>query len=89
MLRTAMVNDQFLAGIREFLARAVLARVAAALGIPEIRMEAAFAQMFGLVAARYILEIEPLASAGLDELVDLVAPTIQRYLVPDGLAPGG
>ncbi|MBO3752930.1 TetR family transcriptional regulator [Streptosporangiaceae bacterium NEAU-GS5] len=83
MLRTAMVNEQFVSGIREFLTRAVLMRVATALDIPDIRMEAAFAQMFGLVTARYILKIEPLASASVEELVELVAPAVQRYLGPD------
>jgi hypothetical protein len=29
-----------------------------------------------------ILAIEPLASASVDDLVELVAPAIQRYLAP-------
>ncbi|GII31232.1 TetR family transcriptional regulator [Planotetraspora mira] len=80
LLRTAMANDQAVAMIREFLTQAVLGRVAEALGIPPIRLEVAFAQMFGVIMMRYILKLEPIASADLEELVEILAPTIQRYL---------
>ncbi|GAA1292719.1 TetR family transcriptional regulator [Planotetraspora silvatica] len=80
LLRTAMANDQAVAMIREFLTQAVLGRVAEVLGIPPIRLEVAFAQMFGVIMMRYILKLEPIASADLDELVEILAPTIQRYL---------
>ncbi|MCT9929734.1 TetR family transcriptional regulator [Planotetraspora sp. A-T 1434] len=80
LLRTAMVNEQAVAMIREFLTRAVLGRVAEALQIPPIRMEVAFSQMFGVVMMRYILKLEPLASADTEELVEILSPTIQRYL---------
>jgi len=75
-----MANDQAVAMIREFLTQAVLGRVAEALGIPPIRLEVAFAQMFGVIMMRYILKLEPIASADLEELVEILAPTIQRYL---------
>jgi hypothetical protein len=37
-------------------------------------------QLIGLVMARYVLRLEPLASAPADELVATYAPTLQRYL---------
>jgi AcrR family transcriptional regulator len=37
-------------------------------------------QVLGLVMLRYVWRIEPIASLSDDELVALVAPTIQRYL---------
>lgn len=37
-------------------------------------------QMIGLLVARKILGIEPVASMSVDELVTHVAPTLQRYL---------
>ena len=37
-------------------------------------------QLIGLAMARYVLELPPLAGAGTEEVVRLVAPTIQRYL---------
>jgi hypothetical protein len=36
--------------------------------------------MMGLVFARYVLRLEPLASADVEDLVDLLAPTLQAYL---------
>lgn len=81
LLRSAMTNDQALVMFREFLTNAMLYRVADGLGVPHLRIEAAFSQMFGIVLARYVLELEPLASADHEDLVALLAPTIQRYLV--------
>ncbi|GII52487.1 TetR family transcriptional regulator [Planotetraspora thailandica] len=80
LMRTAMAHEQAEVMIREFVTRAVLGRVAEALKIPPIRLEVAFAQMFGVIMMRYILKLEPLASASIDELVALLAPTIQRYV---------
>ncbi|MEV8637213.1 TetR family transcriptional regulator [Streptosporangium sp. NPDC051023] len=80
LIRTAMTNERMVVVIREFMTHALLNRVAEALGVPPIRMELAFAQMFGVVMARYVLQLEPLASVGVEELVTLLAPTIQGYL---------
>ena len=55
---------------------------------PERRASLVISQMIGLVVARYVLELEPLASMTPDELVAAVAPTLQRYLTGD-LAPAG
>lgn len=80
LARTAMTNERMAAVVREFMTHTLLNRVAGALGVPPLRMELAFAQMFGLVLARHVLALEPVASAGVEELVELVAPAIQRYL---------
>ncbi|WP_310740560.1 TetR family transcriptional regulator [Microbispora sp. H10885] len=80
VMRTAMVNEQAVGMIREFFGTAILGRVAEALGVPPLRAEAAFAQMFGVVMIRYILGMEPMASADIEELVALLAPVVQRYL---------
>ncbi|MER6824552.1 TetR family transcriptional regulator [Streptosporangium sp. NPDC000563] len=82
LARTAMTNERMVVMIREFVTRALLNRVAESLDIPLIRMEAAFAQMFGVVLMRYVLQLEPLASVDLEELVKLLTPTIQGYLDP-------
>jgi hypothetical protein len=37
-------------------------------------------QVVGLMLLRYVIRLEPLASADQEEVVSLVAPTIQRYL---------
>ena len=37
-------------------------------------------QVAGMALLRYVLELEPVASAGIDELVGWYGPTLQRYL---------
>ncbi|GII95689.1 TetR/AcrR family transcriptional regulator [Sinosporangium siamense] len=80
LVRTAMTNERTAVMMREFMFEAVLGKVGAAFGVPPLRMEAAFSQLFGVVLVRHVLQLEPLASVDLEELVKLVAPTIQRYI---------
>ncbi|MFI7702942.1 TetR family transcriptional regulator [Nonomuraea sp. NPDC049480] len=79
LIRSAMTNEQAAAMMREFITNALLYQVADRLGVPHLRIEAAFAQMFGTILGRYVLKLEPLASADPEELVELLAPTVQRY----------
>jgi AcrR family transcriptional regulator len=69
--------------LREFIEAQILPAFAAAIDGPdaELRAAATASQVLGLVFARYVLRVEPLASAGHDDVVALVAPTLQRYLV--------
>lgn len=46
----------------------------------ELRISLVFSQMAGIIVARYIVKIEPLASLTTNELASIVGPTIQRYL---------
>ncbi|MFF3646996.1 hypothetical protein [Streptomyces sp. NPDC002564] len=55
--------------------------VAKALGVPPMNINAAQAQVWGVAVLRYVVKLEPIASASVDEVVALVSPTIQRYLV--------
>lgn len=82
MLRSAMTNEQAATLLREFVTSALFARAGEATHAPQIRIQAAAGQMIGLMILRYVVCVEPLASATDDELVELVAPTIQRYLTP-------
>jgi AcrR family transcriptional regulator len=43
----------------------------------------AHSALVGLVMTRYVVGIEPLASAPVDAVVQMVGPTIQRYLMGD------
>lgn len=80
IIRSAITGDQGAAMLREFVGAALLGRVAEALQLPRLRVTAAAGQLIGVAILRYVLEIEPLHSADLEELVDLLGPTIQRYL---------
>jgi Tetracyclin repressor-like, C-terminal domain len=50
------------------------------LKVPPLNFNGGAAQVWGVVMLRYVLELEPIASVPVEELVDLLAPTIQRYL---------
>jgi AcrR family transcriptional regulator len=66
-----------------------LARLAAAIGgdQPEKRAVLCGAHVVGIALARYIVLVEPLASLPPAEVVELVAPTFQRYLTEPLDAP--
>lgn len=82
MLRSAMTNERAAALLREFATKALFGRAGEVTEVPLLNIEAAAGQMIGIMIFRYVLKAEPLASAGEDELVELVAPTLQRYLAP-------
>lgn len=47
----------------------------------ELRVSLVGSQIVGLILARYIVKVEPLASLPPERVVSLIAPTLQRYLV--------
>jgi AcrR family transcriptional regulator len=80
LLRSATTNDQAATMLRQFVTSALLARVAAPLGVTRLRLETAVAHMVGIALLRYVIQVEPLASASDEEVIVLVAPLIQRVL---------
>ncbi len=64
--------------------RSLVDPIVALLGVPDARMRAALiaASLGGLIGARYVVRLEPLASGSADDIVVLVAPGIQRLLDP-------
>jgi AcrR family transcriptional regulator len=79
VLRSAASRPELL---REFVERQIVPRLADALDGPdaELRASAFASQMLGLAMARYVLRVEPLASAEPDRVVALIGPTLQRYI---------
>ena len=82
LLRTAMVDETAARMIREFVIGSLLAPVATRVGAGDapIRATLVASQLVGFAFVRYLLEIEPLASASTDQIVEAYAPTLQRYL---------
>lgn len=76
--------DQAVRTISEYLQVAVVDRIVSALGMPDARMRAALVTSLlgGMAGARYVLHIEPLASASHEEVVALFAPMVQQVLDP-------
>ena len=82
MLRSAMTGEQGAAMLREFVGTALIGRVAEALcPVDPLRVQAAAAQMVGVVILRHVIRLEPLASASVDDVVALIAPAVQRHLL--------
>jgi AcrR family transcriptional regulator len=92
LVRSAVGNETAARLLREFLVTRVLRRVVATLDVPQAERDArgamVAAQLVGLVMARYVLKIEPLASTPADSLVATVGPTLQRYLTGDQVLEG-
>jgi AcrR family transcriptional regulator len=83
LLRSATTSEAAAAMLRSFVARVLLARIAAGLDdVPdrELRITLSASHLLGVALLRYVIKVEPLASATDDEVVAIVAPTIQRYL---------
>ena len=89
LLRSASTSEGAAAMLRSFVEQALLGRVVAQLPpSPDrpLRMTLAASQLLGMALMRYVVQVEPLASASEDDVVALVAPALQRYLtgVPEG-----
>jgi AcrR family transcriptional regulator len=80
LLRASTSSDAGAATMREFVENVMLARLSTLLGIPRLRLAGGFAQLVGFALAGTVIGIEPLASASEDDLVALLAPSIQRYV---------
>jgi AcrR family transcriptional regulator len=82
MLRSAATHDEAAAMLRGFIEREVLGPIAQAIDAPNPELRAALtgSQLVGLAMARYIVRVEPIASADSGTLVAAIAPTLQRYL---------
>jgi AcrR family transcriptional regulator len=82
MLRSAASHEDSAAMLRELLTRTLLRPLAqgAGAGRPDLRAALLASQVVGLAVTRYVLRLEPVASASADELAPLYGPTLQRYL---------
>jgi len=83
ILRSALSGEeQAVAAFREYLVQALKSHLAARIdhADAELRALAIAGHLVGLAVVRYVVRIEPLASASVDEIVDLVSPRLQSYL---------
>jgi AcrR family transcriptional regulator len=85
LLRSAFSNEQAATMLREFVSETILGRLAGVLDGPDAAYRAGLvgSQIVGLALARYVLRLEPVASAASEEIVAAVGPTIDRYLRGD------
>jgi AcrR family transcriptional regulator len=86
MLRSALTHDDAAESLREFLSEALVGRVALVLDTADAALRATLvgSQLVGLAMARYVLRIEPLASADSATVAAWIGPTLERYLTAGG-----
>ncbi len=91
ILRGAATHDESAALVRQFIAGQLYPQIVNVRGGPdaELRVDLAMAQLLGIAYLRYILEVEPVASHPVDELVARVAPVVTVHLEPRARAAGG
>jgi AcrR family transcriptional regulator len=82
MLRSALTHDAAAESLCEFLSEALVGRVAMVIDTADAALRATLvgSQLVGLAMARYVLRIEPLASADPATVAAWIAPTVERYL---------
>jgi AcrR family transcriptional regulator len=83
MLRSAVSDPTAAGSMRDFLTRVVLEPLARAAGAEEgaaLRASLAASQLVGVAVARYVVRLEPLASASVDELAPPLGAVLDRHL---------
>jgi AcrR family transcriptional regulator len=90
LIRSVVGSDRAAGMLREFIGREVLGRLAEALELdhPQLRASLAASQLIGLAMLRYVVRLEPLASAPPRQVAIWVAPSIQRYLTDPAVTAG-
>jgi AcrR family transcriptional regulator len=85
LIRSAASNEGASRMLREFLTRTILGRIATRLTAPDPTLRAALvaSQVIGVMMARFVLRLEPLASADPDLIARAIAPNLQHYLTGD------
>lgn len=79
LVRSVSTNEHAAATLRQFIEHALLSTVADTLNVPRLWLSTMASHVIGIAVMRYIVQLEPIASASEDELIALVAPVIQRY----------
>jgi AcrR family transcriptional regulator len=87
LLRSGLSNEWSARLLRELLTTQILRRVVAGLELDPaeapLRVSLVASQIGGMALMRYIIKLEPLASAPPETVVAAIAPTVQRYVTGD------
>lgn len=82
LVRSVASHDAAARMMREFVSRLIIGRVVSTVAPDRLELRAALCgtQIIGLGMVRYVIRLEPLASADHDTVVAAIAPNLQRYL---------
>jgi len=85
IVRSAATDPLAAEMVRRMLAEGPFAMMARRIGTPdaELRSMLMASHVMGVALLRYVLEIEPLASAPAEQVAEMVGPIIGGYLVPE------
>jgi len=87
MLRSAVSTEWTARLFREFVVTQIMRRVLPLVDLrPDeapLRITLVASQLAGLALVRYVIKVEPLASAPQETLIAAIGPTIQRYISGD------
>jgi AcrR family transcriptional regulator len=82
IVRSATTDPVAAGMLRNLLAEGPFVALARAIDLPDAELRATLAgtQLIGVVIARYVVGVEPVASMSAAELAALIGPTLERYL---------
>jgi AcrR family transcriptional regulator len=82
ILRAAASEPEAASMVRDLVAGRIVGSIAEGLGVADapVRATLVASQIVGLVMARYVVRVEPLASLDSEALIAAIAPNLQRYL---------
>jgi AcrR family transcriptional regulator len=82
ILRGAATHEESATLVRQFIQGQLYPQLAKALAQPDgtLRIDLAMAQLLGVALLRYILQVEPIASAKAEDLIARLTPVIRGHL---------
>ena len=83
LLRAAATNDDAAATVRGIFGGQVVPMLARVVPLPELPMRAGLVatQIMGFAITRYVLKVPPVVALTREQIVKLLGPTMQRYVV--------
>ncbi|BCP09924.1 TetR family transcriptional regulator [Mycobacterium paraintracellulare] len=86
ILRGAATHDESAALVRQFIQGQLYPQMAKLLtgSDAQLRVDLAMGQLLGIAYLRHVLQVEPIASAPVDELVARLTPIVTAHLTPRG-----
>jgi len=85
-LRAALAGDEisiFATFLRTIVLEVIASRVDSPPGTGIVRAEFVATQILGVIMARYIFRLEPFSTLPIEQVIDTIAETVQRYLTGD------
>jgi AcrR family transcriptional regulator len=82
IMRSVVSSDEVARLMREGIGALIMRPVAQALDVPDapLRVSLVATQLIGVAMTRYLVELDPIASTDVAELIERIAPALQQYL---------